>query len=120
ASPPSSTPALRLARLTQLRVCAVLDQQRRGLSVEQHAAYPVSESRGGEPWRDARLADGVDVGPLVDEQFEEGIPSAVRGTEQGVLARRGDRLRIDAQAQQDRDGLDRLLLSDRAVGMRTI
>src|SRR5690242_12966893 len=90
----SSALHLCLTRLPELRIGAVSQQNVRAFLVVEHAAKTIAVPRRGKPRCDARFADGVDVRAFVDEQLQERVPSAIRGTEQRVLAvgRRSSRI----------------------------
>src|SRR5436190_8663427 len=96
----------------QLWIRAVSGEYVGALLVIKHAAQPVAESGRREPRRDARLAHDVHVGPFLDQQLEQRVPSPVSWAEEGVLIEGGDSAGLQAKFQQKLDGRERLLLGD--------
>ena len=90
--------------MTELRIRPVFEEQISALLVVEDAAEPVAESGCREPWRDARLADRVHVGALLDEQLKQRVPAAIRRAEERVLAIGGRAAAVSAQLQQEANG----------------
>src|SRR5213593_2784019 len=112
---PSPALDLCLTRLAQLRIGPVLQQQIGALLVVEDAAETVAVPGCREPRRDARFAHRVDVRALLDQQFEEGVPSPVPRSEQRVFAVGGGSLCIGAELEQECDRIERLRLGDRTL-----
>src|SRR5207244_9747163 len=111
---------LRLTGTSERWVRPVFGQYVGARFVVENTAQPVAEAGRGEPRRDACLTHDVHIRSLLYQQLEQGIPSAVRRAEQGVLIEGGNPAGRHAHVQQKLDGLDRLLLGDRTFAHQTI
>src|SRR5260221_6937274 len=104
------TPVLRLARMTELGIRTVLEQNIGAGLVEKPATETIAETRGGEPRRDPRLVHRIHDGAFFDQELDHPVPASVGGTEQCVFVVGGHDLRVDAHLEQEVDCRERLIL----------
>src|SRR5262249_28675151 len=75
-----AAPVLRLTRMAELRIRAVLEQNICPRLVVENAAETIAETRRGQPLRHSCLVDDVPLCALFDKQIDQPIPASIGGT----------------------------------------
>ena len=105
-----AAPILRLTRMTQRRVCAVLEQDIGPGLVVEHTAETITEAGRREVRCDAGFVDDVDVRAGFDQYLQHSVPVSIARAEERVLVVGRRRFRVDTEIEQEPDCRERAIL----------